>query len=251
MNNNQIDIPIFQDNITGQNINKCQYDKNINIDQMIFIYKNLSKNTTFKKQNDNKKGNTFLYTRIVFEKKYIYGILSTKYNKDIYVQIKQGYNIYNKYNQFLSDNIIRLLSIYIENKYIYQICEHGDNFYSTQLHIGKNKIIENLIDNILDGLNVLHKFELLHMDIKPQNIIYHKESKKFKIIDVLMLCDFNNKKSLITFTPSYLNFFLLKILLNIIYEYNKTESDLVFNLEQIKKYYINDDLLYHLKMYDL
>ena len=66
-----------------------------------------------------------------------------------------------------------------------------------------------------------------------------------------MLCDFNNKKSLITFTPSYLNFFLLKILLNIIYEYNKTESDLVFNLEQIKKYYINDDLLYHLKMYDL
>lgn len=48
----------------------------------------------------------------------------------------------------------------------------------------ESKIVQTIMKQILSGLQGLHATGIVHRDIKPQNIIFSKDSRTFKIIDL-------------------------------------------------------------------
>lgn len=51
----------------------------------------------------------------------------------------------------------------------------------------------SIISEILRTLKYLHKYNLVHWDLKPENIIYDSKSKKIKLIDFGLSSYFNDK----------------------------------------------------------
>ena len=105
-----------------------------------------------------------------------------------------GYFEANQWEQFLCKTLqkincqylIRLYSIYEDQSYIYYIYEYIrdhdlKNFIIS--HFENNYNIFEITKQILIGLNNLHKYGIVHRDIKPQNILFDREKKKIKITD--------------------------------------------------------------------
>lgn len=45
------------------------------------------------------------------------------------------------------------------------------------------KLKNNCLDSLLDSLNVMHSFKIIHGDIKPENIMWSSEFNKCVFID--------------------------------------------------------------------
>lgn len=90
-------------------------------------------------------------------------------------------------SSMIDDNcyIIRYYSVWVEGKYLYicmELCEG-----SLKKHIEKQPVTEvflcKLVRNIAKGLKKLHENNIIHMDIKPENILINKYGR-FKLADL-------------------------------------------------------------------
>ena len=80
---------------------------------------------------------------------------------------------------FQSPNIVQVMDTFEENNTAYYVMEHIDggsleNFIESSGALSESKTIEIILP-ILDALNVLHSKGLLHLDIKPANIMLRKD----------------------------------------------------------------------------
>ena len=66
----------------------------------------------------------------------------------------------------------------------------------TKVIIDKNEIVMNIIKNILKGLDLLRKNNLVHRDIKPANLTYDTKNKTSKIIDYGTVISLDRKDNL-------------------------------------------------------
>ena len=88
-----------------------------------------------------------------------------------------------------------------------ELCEGGDLF--TMIKNNKTfteKKVAELMKQILSGVVYMHKQNIMHRDLKPQNILYDTESKMLKIIDFGTATEYNpnEKHHLLVGTPYYI-----------------------------------------------
>ena len=90
-------------------------------------------------------------------------------------------------SSMIDDNcyIIRYYSVWTEGSYLYICIELCEN--SLKKHIEKTQVTENLIckvlRDVLKGLTKLHENNIVHMDIKPENILLSNYGR-FKLADL-------------------------------------------------------------------
>ena len=101
-----------------------------------------------------------------------------KYNKKeslVYDLLENEENMIKKINYFEDEN-----SSYLIIPLYYKSCE---KIFKKNKNSFNQKDILMIGIQILQQLNYLHKNNLIHQDIKPDNFIFDKESNKFKLID--------------------------------------------------------------------
>lgn len=112
--------------------------------------------------------------------KYIVAKIFT-YNTDY----QENYEIFKKISKINCINVAKPLEFYLGDTYWLITYEYydGDNLYD---YIKLNPLtpceLENIILQISNGLHELHKHDIIHCDIKLQNIVI-TQSKQIKIID--------------------------------------------------------------------
>ena len=106
--------------------------------------------------------------------------------------------------------LVALHRIYENDEFVYLIldfAEGGDLFHRIQK---KEKLSEaiaaNLITNLLEGLRYLHSLNIVHRDIKPQNILLLSNEVDFdlKICDFGLACLEGNDQALRCGSPGYM-----------------------------------------------
>lgn len=89
---------------------------------------------------------------------------------------------------FNSNNIIKIIDHYYENEYYDIILEYADGGDLNKFIKKKIKLpnieFKFLLKNILNGINYIHSFNIIHHDIKPGNILICNKIPK--------ICDFNS-----------------------------------------------------------
>lgn len=110
-------------------------------------------------------------------------ILKIRYNEYINTFQKQIYSILNKY---CHQNVIKYVEYYQDDTFFYVIHEYfeGINLFE---YIKKNKIltdkqIKNIIIQIAAGTNFLHSYNIIHCDLKLDNVIINSKNE-IQIID--------------------------------------------------------------------
>lgn len=94
-------------------------------------------------------------------------------------------------------NIIKLKDVIRSNNSIYLVLEHANNGNLRDYMKAKGKLSEkeakNIMLQIIEGMDSLIQSNILHRDVKPENILLHstKEGTTFKI------CDFGFSKKLV------------------------------------------------------
>ena len=102
------------------------------------------------------------------------------------------------------ENIVRFIDIAdVDNdKYlVYEFCNGGDlKRYLRYFKKFNEKMIQNIMTQIIKGLQVLHNKKIIHHDLKPENILVQlcpreKEQENFykKINDIMEITDPKNK----------------------------------------------------------
>ena len=83
---------------------------------------------------------------------------------------------FNKINKPISD--FYYFTMDYSGKDLFELCHERSDF------IFKDKgVFKNMIRQLLEGLTFLHKQNICHFDIKPENIVYCKYYNRFKYID--------------------------------------------------------------------
>lgn len=100
----------------------------------------------------------------------------------------------NNYNVYL-ENIVRFLDITdIDNEryLVYEFCNGGDlKRYLRYFRRFDERLVQNIIKQVLKGLHILHKQGIIHHDIKPENILVElcpnqKTPEAAKIVNTIM-----------------------------------------------------------------
>jgi serine/threonine protein kinase len=77
-----------------------------------------------------------------------------------------------------------------ETLYLIMSVRKGDTLYNRRSKIGSLEVAAELLKNLVDAIDTLHKEGYLHLDIKPQNIYWNKRNDSF-LYD-LRLFDFDS-----------------------------------------------------------
>lgn len=88
-----------------------------------------------------------------------------------------------------NENILKLYEVIKENNSIYlilELCNRGDLSMYIKTNIKDNDLYYSF--QIIKGLEYLHNNNILHRDIKPQNILLHN--------DIIKICDFGFSKKI-------------------------------------------------------
>lgn len=82
-------------------------------------------------------------------------------------------------------NIAKALDFGEHDGVLYLVTEfiEGENLYEATYYLSPQGSIPLFLE-ALNGLDYLHKNGFIHLDIKPENILFHKTSGKIKIIDL-------------------------------------------------------------------
>ena len=84
-------------------------------------------------------------------------------------------------------NIVQLYSVIEKNDKIYLIMEYVKGKELFDYIVFKKKLTENeaclFFQQIISGIEYLHKIKYVHRDIKPENLLINHETKELKIID--------------------------------------------------------------------
>lgn len=107
-------------------------------------------------------------------------------------------------------NLIKMFEVFEwKQQYflIMQLCEGGDLFHNIkQSRFFSEEKTKHIIKQILSAINYMHKQNVCHRDIKPQNILVDPEGKTLKIIDFGTATYFQKEKKLkdLVGTPYYI-----------------------------------------------
>jgi len=85
-------------------------------------------------------------------------------------------------------NLVRIYDFGVTNKEIYSLSEFSSYLSLTKFYFLNTKNIYKIIASICLGLNELHKLNILHSSLRPQNILYSPKDLSAKILD----CSFAN-----------------------------------------------------------
>ena len=90
-------------------------------------------------------------------------------------------------SSMVDDNcyIIRYYSVWTEGKYLYicmELCESSLKKY-IEKNLATEEFLKKLVRDVAKGLTKLHENNIIHMDIKPENILISKYGK-FKLADL-------------------------------------------------------------------
>ena len=97
-------------------------------------------------------------------------------DKQAYLSFKNEIKIFKKIK---SDYLVQILDYYKDSRYIYLVMEYAEkgdleeyirSSYKKNNRIDK-KFLDTVIYQITEGLNVLHKNNIIHRDIKSSNIL--------------------------------------------------------------------------------
>ena len=96
---------------------------------------------------------------------------------------------FKKLNKFDNKNLIKLIDFFkIKNRYFLVFVLENKNLYSYMRTYNDDgipiKIVNNFTFQIINGLKCLKKINLIHADLKPENIIVSKDETTIKIIDL-------------------------------------------------------------------
>ena len=84
-------------------------------------------------------------------------------------------------------NIVQLYSVIEKDNKIYLIMEYVKGKELFDYIVFKKKLSENesclFFQQIISGIEYLHKIKYVHRDIKPENLLINQETKELKIID--------------------------------------------------------------------
>ncbi len=93
-----------------------------------------------------------------------------------------------KVNQLNLKNypIVKIIDHFIDNKIQYLVFELLDVnlYYFYKNHLITFKMTITIAQQVLMGLGFLHGLNIIHGDIKPENIMYDRKTEKVKIIDL-------------------------------------------------------------------
>jgi serine/threonine protein kinase len=108
-------------------------------------------------------------------------------------------------------SVVSVLNFFRENETVYMVMNFLDGasmqeFIITARELKRKKVfrestIRSLFDDVLHGLRVVHQYKMLHLDIKPANILVNNENKP-------ILIDFGAAREVLTkegrsFRPMY------------------------------------------------
>jgi protein kinase len=86
-----------------------------------------------------------------------------------------------------NENVMKMLSVFRENDYLYLVFELlGDSLLSimnNRSSLFTEPEIRYTMQQILQGLNYIHRQGFFHRDIKPENLLWSTDMEKLKICD--------------------------------------------------------------------
>ena len=105
-------------------------------------------------------------------------------------------------------NIVHLYSVIQTNENIFLIMEYVEGKELFDYIVLKEKLPEEeaciYFQQIISGIEYLHKMNVTHRDIKPENLLINEKTKELKIVDFGLSCNFNNQLlSTACGSPSY------------------------------------------------
>ena len=225
-------------------------------------------------KKDSPSGNTYaakVIKYIILRKKTSETGLVETISRDISNTIQNEVNILRKLSPSCKEYILCLKDSYIDNNSnnFYIIMEDlssyrpitdfiRDNYFSELvLNIGpvlqpievvdkNNKLdkLANIFNKLIKGLNLIHSKNIVHRDIKPDNILFNAKTEEIKYIDFGLSCDLDNKiQSCFGYagTPNYIDP-LLREMQKIVQPHiekikeNVENGDKVFDIKNLMKY---------------
>ena len=95
-------------------------------------------------------------------------------------------------------NLVHLYSVIEKDDKIYLIMEYNNGIELFDYIVKKKKLQEKeafiFYQQIISGIEYLHKVKYIHRDIKPENILIKPDTKKLIIVDFGLSNKFNNPK---------------------------------------------------------
>ena len=95
-------------------------------------------------------------------------------------------------------NLVQLYSVVETDEKIYLIMEYIKGIELFDYIVNKKKLQEReaniFFQQIISGIEYLHKVKYIHRDIKPENILIKQDTKKLTIVDFGLSNKFNNSK---------------------------------------------------------
>ena len=106
-------------------------------------------------------------------------------------EIEEYQKILNAIFKINNEHVIKYFEYFIENKSLYILMEYGGdsdlkkfiNSYKDKDQLIEEKIINDIVLQICLGLKEIHKYRLIHRDLKPDNIFINNNNHKIKIGD--------------------------------------------------------------------
>lgn len=119
------------------------------------------------------------------------------YNHEINIlKMVNHKNIINMHDYYKDDNYKVIIMEYIIGNDLFNILIEKSN----KLNINERT---NIITQLFEGVNYLHKIGIAHMDIKIENILYDSLKKKVKIIDFGLSLIYKEKDKTMLYMRNY------------------------------------------------
>jgi len=134
-------------------------------------------------------------------KKFIKIKTNSTYINELFI-LKRINTICNKY-------LLCYIGYFEDNTYFYIYFEYLPNYITLDKAIKSNvlhkniNVLINTVYNILDGVKLLHKYHIAHLDLKPSNIMINVDTGDIKIIDYNVSCYYIQCLRLQSITGTY------------------------------------------------
>lgn len=140
-----------------------------------------------KKLNEKQGSSTYIISKLKTNTKYFMKVRQYDTNEDI----NEQYEIYKILSKNEHPNIIHLNDLQHIDKICFMICEYIPNITLMMYHQQnkmKTRTIYALFKQILSGLAYLHENDILHCDLKLENILIYKHQAKIIDFDMSKKC---------------------------------------------------------------